>query len=163
MDTGYSTLRSLLYLVMVLVVIAILSNFYVAQQVSKNSEELSRLYQLMQKQVMVSGMAQAEKLQERMEALNKDADGIDAKLKKAQDDLVVRMQTDLPPIIDAKLKTAQGEFLDRMKKELPPIMDAQLKKTQNEFAAQMKSELKRELPSIMNDYIKQNAPGWFRK
>ncbi|MGO8818373.1 MAG: hypothetical protein ACLQVG_27330 [Terriglobia bacterium] len=100
MDSGLSTVRNLLYIVLVLALLSVFANIYVGTQLATNSEELSRLGLLLQKQLMTNGVEQSEKLQEKMEKLNQDADGIDAKLQKAQDDFVVRMNHDLPPLID---------------------------------------------------------------
>lgn len=115
MDTGYSTVRNLLYIVLVLVVLSILSNFYVSSQLARNSDELARLGLLLQKQLMGSALTQAEELQKRMDALNQAAGGIDAKLKQAQDEM------------DAKMKKAQDEFVARMQVELPKMMDNYIK------------------------------------
>lgn len=115
MDSGYSTVRNLLFVVLVLVVVAILSNFYVAQQIDLNSQELANMRLLLQKQLMGSALTQAEELQKRMDALNQSAAGIDAKMKQAQDEM------------DAKLKKAQDDFVARMQVELPRMMDNYVK------------------------------------
>jgi len=115
MDNGYSTVRNLLYIVLVLVVLAVLSNFYVASQLSRNSDELASLRLYLQKQMMGTALTQAEELEKRMDALNQSAAGIDAKMKKAQDEM------------DAKLKKAQDDFVARMQVELPRIMDNYVK------------------------------------
>jgi hypothetical protein len=104
MDSGLSTIRNLLYIVIVLVVLSILSGFYVATQLARNSDELASLRLLLQKQMMGTAVTQAEELQQRMDALNQSAAGIDAKMKRAQDDFVVRMQTELPRIMDDYIK-----------------------------------------------------------
>jgi uncharacterized membrane protein YccC len=116
MDTGYSTIRNLLYLVLALVALAILSNVYVASQLARNSDELASLRQLLAKQLMGSALTEAEELQKRMDALNESANGIDAKLQKAQDDFAARMQVELPRIMDNYVK-------ERM-----PLMEKQLEK-----------------------------------
>jgi len=115
MDTGYSTVRNLLYVVLVLVVLAVLSNFYVASQLDRNSQELASLRLLLQKQLMGSALTQAEELQKRMEALNQSAAGIDVKMKQAQEEM------------DAKLKKAQDDFVARLNVELPRMMDNYIK------------------------------------
>ena len=115
MDAGYSTLRNLLYIVIVLVVLSILSNFYVSSQLARNSNELASLRMLLQKQMMGTALTQAEELQKRMDALNQSAAGIDAKMKQAQDEM------------DAKMKKAQDEFVARMQVELPKMMDNYIK------------------------------------
>jgi predicted transcriptional regulator len=115
MDTGYSTVRNLLYVVLALVVLAILSNFYVASQLDRNSQELASLRLLLQKQLMGTALTQVDELQKRMEALNQSAAGIDAKMKQAQEEM------------DAKLKKAQDDFVARMNVELPRMMDNYVK------------------------------------
>ena len=115
MDAGYSTLRNLLYIVIVLVVLSILSNFYVSSQLARNSNELASLRMLLQKQMMGTALTQAEELQKRMDALNQSAAGIDAKMKQAQDEM------------DAKMKKAQDDFVARMQVELPKMMDNYIK------------------------------------
>ena len=115
MDTGYSTVRNLIYVVLALVVVAILSNFYVASQLDRNSQELASLRLLLQKQLMGTALTQVEELQKRMETLNQSAAGIDAKMKQAQDEM------------DAKLKKAQDDFVARMNVELPKMMDNYIK------------------------------------
>ncbi len=104
MDSGYSTLRNLLYLVLVVGVLAIMSNFYVAQQLARNNDELASLRQLLAKQLMGSVLSEAEELQKRMDTLNQSTAGIDEKLKKAQDDLVARMEVEMPRIMDNYVK-----------------------------------------------------------
>ena len=104
MDTGYATVRNLLYIVLVLVVLAVLSNFYVASQLSRNSDELASMRLMLQKQLMGTALAQSEELQKRMDALNESASGIDAKMKKAQDDFVARLNVELPRMMDNYIK-----------------------------------------------------------
>jgi citrate synthase len=115
MDAGYSTVRNLLYIVLVLVVVSILSSLYVASQLARNSDELASLRLLLQKQMMGTALTQAEELQKRMDALNQSASGIDEKMKKAQDEM------------DAKLKKAQDDFVARLQAELPKMMDNYIK------------------------------------
>jgi biopolymer transport protein ExbB/TolQ len=115
MDSGISALRNLLFFVMALVIIAILSNFWVASQVDKNTQELASLRLLMQKQMMGTALTQAEELQKRMDALNQSAAGIDAKMKQAQEEM------------DAKMRKAQDDFVARMNVELPKTMDNYVK------------------------------------
>ena len=99
MDTGISTVRNLLYVVLVLVLLTLLSNFYVASQLSRNSDELSLMRSVLQKQLMGTALTQSQQLQERMQVLNDSAAGIDAKLQKAQDSFVKRMEVELPRIM----------------------------------------------------------------
>ena len=115
MDSTNSALRNLLFFVIALVIIAILSNFWVASQVDKNTQELASLRLLMQKQMMGTALTQAEELQKRMDALSQSAAGIDAKMKQAQEEM------------DAKLRKAQDDFVARMNVELPKTMDNYVK------------------------------------
>ncbi len=115
MDAGYLTLRNLLWLVLTLVVLAVLSNFYVATQLSRNSDELAAMRLMLQKQLMGNVMTQSEELQKKMESLDQSATGIDAKMKQAQDQM------------DAKLRKAQDDFVARMQVELPKITDNYVK------------------------------------
>lgn len=104
MDSGISTVRNLLYVVLVLVLLTLLSNFYVASQLSRNSDELSLMRSVLQKQLMGTALTQSQQLQERMQALNDSAAGIDAKLQAAQDSFVKRMEVELPRIMDNYVK-----------------------------------------------------------
>jgi len=115
MDSGISTVRNLLYIVLVLVILAMGSNFYVASQIEHNSQELASLRLLLQKQMMGTALTQAQELQKRMDALNQSATGIDAKMKQAQEEM------------DAQLKKAQDDFVARMNVELPRMMDNYIK------------------------------------
>jgi len=115
MDTGYSTVRNLLYVLLVLVLVATGSNFYVAMQLDRNSQELASLRLLLQKQMMGTALTQAAELQKRMDALNESAAGIDAKMRQAQEEM------------DTKLKKAQDDFVARMNVELPRTMDNYIK------------------------------------
>ncbi len=108
MDAGYSTVRNLLYIVLVLVVLSILSNFYVASQLAHNSDELASMRLLLQKEMMGTALTQAQQLQQKMDALNQSASGIDAKMKKAQDDFVARMNVELPKMMDNYVKQRSG-------------------------------------------------------
>jgi len=104
MDTGLSTIRNLLYVVLVLVLLSALSGFYVATQLARNSDELASLRLLLQKEMMGTALTHAQELEKQMDALNQSAAGIDYKLKKAQDDFVARMQVELPRIMDNYVK-----------------------------------------------------------
>ena len=115
MDSGYATVRNLLYVVLALVVLAIMSNAYVALELDRNSQELASLRLVLQKHLMGTALTQVEELQNRMDALNQSAAGIDAKMKQAQEEM------------DAKLKKAQDDFVARMQVELPKMMDNYIK------------------------------------
>ena len=104
MDTGLSTIRNLLYVVLVLVLLSALSGFYVATDLARNSDELASLRLLLQKEMMGTALTHAQELEKQMDALNQSAAGIDDKLKKAQDDFVARMQVELPRIMDNYVK-----------------------------------------------------------
>ncbi|MGA9059266.1 MAG: hypothetical protein WB763_22460 [Terriglobia bacterium] len=104
MDAGLSTIRNLLYVVIVLVLLSALSGFYVATQLARNSDELASLRLLLEKEMMGTALTHVQELEKQMDALNQSAAGIDDKLKKAQDDFVVRMQVELPRIMDDYVK-----------------------------------------------------------
>ena len=112
MEARLSTIRNLLWAVIVLVVLSALSGFYVAQQLARNSDELASLRLLLQKQMMGTALTQAQELEKQMDALNQNAAGIDAKLQKAQDDFVARMQVELPRIMD-KYVQERGSLLEQ--------------------------------------------------
>lgn len=118
MEPGISTLRNLLYVVLVLVALSVLSSFYVASQLSRNSDELASMRVLLQKQMMGEVLTQSEELQKKMEALNQDAAGIDGKLQKAQDDFVARMNVELPRIMDNYVKSRTPSIEKQAQKEL---------------------------------------------
>ena len=104
MDAGLSTIRNLLYIVLVLVVLSILSSFYLGTQLARNSDELASLRVLLQKEVLRTALTHAQELENQLDSLNQSAAGIDGKLRKAQDDLVARMQVELPKILDDYVK-----------------------------------------------------------
>jgi hypothetical protein len=112
MDAGLSTIRNLLYVVLVLVLLSALSGFYVATELGRNSDELASLRVLLQKQMMGTALTHAQVLEKQMDALNQSAAGIDDKLKKAQDDFVARMQLELPRIMDDYVKQ-RGSLVER--------------------------------------------------
>ena len=133
MDSGVSTVRNLLYGVLVLTLVAVGSNFYVASQLDRNSQELASLRLLLQKQMMGTALTQAEELQKRMDALNQSAAGIDAKMKQAQDQM------------DAKMKKAQDDFVARMNVELPRMMDNYVKSRAGQIQPMIPQEVKDKL------------------
>lgn len=122
MDAQYTTLRILLWFVLVLVVVAILSNFYVASQLARNSNELASLRLILQKDLLGDALTQSEQLQKRMDSLNSTAAGMDTKMQQAQQQMTTELQQ-AQDQMDAKLKKAQDDFVARMKVELPRIMD----------------------------------------
>jgi len=105
MDSGISTVRNLVYIVLALTFLSICANFYVGTELARNSDELDGLRQLLAKQTMGLALEQSKELQNKMDQLNQDAAGIDAKLQKAQDDFVARMNVELPKTMDAYFKT----------------------------------------------------------
>ena len=121
MDSGYSTLRNLLAVVLVLVVLSILSNFYVGSQLANNSNELAKMRLVLEKQLMTSALTQSEELQKRMDALNQAAGGIDAKMQKAQDDFVARMQVELPKIMDNYVKSRATPLEKQLQQRGVPV------------------------------------------
>ena len=132
MEPGYSTLRNLLYAVLALLAIAVLSNFYLATQLSRNADDIAVLQELVQKQMMTGVLTKADELQSKMDAasarldaLNKSASGIDAKMAAAQDQM------------DAKLTKAQDDLVARMKVEVPKILDDYLKQRVNELRTKL--------------------------
>jgi len=58
-------------------------------------------------------------LQQKMEQLNQDAAGIDAKLQKAQDDFVARMNVELPRIMDNYVKSRAPMIEKQAMKRVP--------------------------------------------
>jgi len=104
MDTRLSTIRNLLYVLIALVLLSSLSGFYVATELARNSDELASLRVLLQKEVLRTALTHAQELENQLDSLNQSAAGIDGKLRKAQDDLVARMQVELPKILDDYVK-----------------------------------------------------------
>jgi hypothetical protein len=121
MDTGLSTIRNLLYVVLVLVLLSALSGFYVATELARNSDELASLRLLLQKEMMGTALTHAQELEKRMDALNQSAAGIDDKLKKAQDDFVARMQVELPRIMDNYVKQRGSLVEQRIHQQGVPL------------------------------------------
>jgi len=121
MEARLSTIRNLLWAVIVLVVLSALSGFYVAEQLARNSDELASLRLLLQKEMMGTALTQAQELEKQMDALNQNAGGIDAKLKKAQDDFVARMQVELPRIMDNYVKERGSLLEQKMQQKGVPL------------------------------------------
>ena len=131
MEPSNSALRNLLFVALLLVTLALLSNYDVASQLSRNSDELATIRLLLQKQLMGQVMTQSEELQKRMDSLNQTASGIDQKMKQAQDEM------------DAKLKKAQDDLVARMQLELPKIMDNYVKTHTPALERQAQQELQK--------------------
>ena len=121
MESGLSTIRNLLYVVLVLVLLSALSGFYVATQLARNSDELASLRLLLQKEMMGTALTQAQELEKQMDSLNQSAAGIDDKLKKAQDDFVARMQVELPRIMDDYVKQRGSLVQQKIQKQGVPL------------------------------------------
>ena len=121
MDAGLSTIRNLLYVVIVLVLLSALSGFYVATQLARNSDELASLRLLLEKEMMGTALTHVQELEKQMDALNQSAAGIDDKLKKAQDDFVVRMQVELPRIMDNYVKQRRSLVEQKIQQQGVPL------------------------------------------
>ena len=119
MDNGISTVRNLLYIVLVLALLSIFANLYVATELARNSDELYGLRQVLAKEMMGTALEQSQQLQKRMEQLDQDAAGVDAKLQKAQDDFVARMNVELPRIMDNYIKTRAPQIERQALKQVP--------------------------------------------
>jgi hypothetical protein len=120
MDSGISTVRNLVYIVLVLGILSFLTNIYLGTQLARNSDELARLTLLLQKQMMTSAVEQSQQLQQKMDKLDQDAAGIDQKMQTAQDKFVARMNRELPPLME---KTMDNYVRTRM-----PMMERQAMK-----------------------------------
>ncbi len=110
MDSGISSVKTLLYIVLVLALVSVGANLYLVSVLDTNSQELASLRLLLQKQMMGSALTQAEEMQKKMEALNQSASGIDAKMQKAQDDFVIRMNKELPAMMDRYIAQRAGKI-----------------------------------------------------
>jgi hypothetical protein len=119
MDNGISTVRNLLYIVLVLTLLSLFANFYVGTELARNSDELGGLRQLLAKEMMGTALDQSQQLQKRMDQLNEDAAGIDAKLQKAQDDFVARMNRELPITMDNYFKTRAPMIERQVMRQVP--------------------------------------------
>lgn len=128
MDSGISSVKTLLYIVLVLALLAVGSNFYVASLLDRNSQELASLRLLLQKQMMGSALTQAEEMQKKMQALNESASGIDAKMKKAQDDFVVRMNAELPRMMDRYVAQRASKIQPMIPEEVKEKLKQQIPK-----------------------------------
>ena len=124
MDNGLSKVRNLLYVVLVLALLSVCTNIFVGTQLSQNSDELQKLRQLVQKQMMGSATEESQKLQAKMDKLTDNATDIDAKMQKAQDEM------------DAKMRKAQDDMVARMKLEIPKAMDSYIKSKAPEIQRQ---------------------------
>jgi uncharacterized membrane protein YccC len=121
MDAGLSTIRNLLYIVIVLVLLSALSGFYVAKELARNSDELASLRLLLQKEMLGTALTHAQELEKQMDALNQSAAGIDDRLKKAQDDFVLRMQVELPRIMDKYVNERRSLVEQKIQQQGVPV------------------------------------------
>ena len=119
MDNGISTVRNLLYIVLGLALLSIFANVYLGTELARNSDELDGLRQLLAKEMMGSALDQSQQLQKRMDQLNEDAAGIDAKLQKAQDDFVARMNRELPITMDNYFKSRAPMVERQVMRQVP--------------------------------------------
>jgi small-conductance mechanosensitive channel len=71
--------------------------------------------------MMGTALTQAQELEKQMDALNQSAAGIDDKLKKAQDDFVVRMQAELPRIMDNYVKQRRSILEQKIQQQGVPL------------------------------------------
>jgi hypothetical protein len=118
MDTGISTVRNLLWILLSITLLSAASNFYVAKELSRNSDEMALLRKYLETQAMGNLMTQSEELQKRMDALNQTAGGMDAKMKEAQDAFVVRLQQELPKMMDNYIQSRMPGLERRGQREL---------------------------------------------
>jgi hypothetical protein len=126
MDSGLSTVRNLLYIVLVLALLSVVANLYVGVQLGENSDELKRLGLLLQKQLMTSAVEQSQQLQAKMDKADADLQRandemahMDQKMKDAQDAMVKRMQVELPKIMDNYIRTRAPQIEREAAKQIP--------------------------------------------
>ena len=100
MDSGLSTVRNLLYIILVLALLSIVADGFVGTKLAENSEELDRLSTLLQRQLMTSAVEQSQQLQQKMDRASQQMDAMDGKMQAAQDQFSARMKKELPPLID---------------------------------------------------------------
>ena len=98
MDSGISTVRNLLFIVIVLVLLATASTFYLGSQLARNSDELKRLGELMQQQLMTSATEQSRDIQLKLDQLHGDANAMDKKMDDAGDRLIHKLDDKAPDI-----------------------------------------------------------------
>jgi hypothetical protein len=119
MDNGISTVRNLLYIVLVLAVLSIVADGYVGMQLSQNSDELARLSVLLQKQVMSSAVEQSQQLQAKMDKLDQDAAGFDQKMDAANTKFFNDLNVKLPIILDKYVKSRAPMIERQAIKQVP--------------------------------------------
>jgi hypothetical protein len=124
MDSGLSTVRNLLYIVLVLALLSIVADGFVGTKLAENSEELDRLSTLLQRQLMTSAVEQSQQLQQKMDRASEQMDAIDGKMQDAQDKFSARMKKELPPLIDNTMdnyvRTRMPLVERQAMKQMPP-------------------------------------------
>jgi uncharacterized protein HemX len=119
MDSGISTVRNLLYIVLVLAVLGVCANVYLGMELAQNSEELSRLSDLLQKQLMTSAAGQSQQMIDRMDQLHRDADSFDTKMDAANKKFFKDLNEQLPKILD-KYVQSRAPMIERQAiKQMP--------------------------------------------
>jgi hypothetical protein len=119
MDSGISTVRNLLYIVLVLAVLGVCANAYLGVELAQNSEELSRLSDLLQKQLMTSAAGQSQQMIDRMDQLHRDADSFDTKMDAANKKFFRDLNDQLPKILD-KYVQSRAPMIERQAiKQMP--------------------------------------------
>jgi peptidoglycan hydrolase CwlO-like protein len=119
MDSGISTVRNLLIVVLVLVLLSILTNIYVGNQLAQNSAELHNLGHLMQNQVQNSVVEQSQQLQAKMDKLDQDAAGFDQKMDEANKKFFKDLNDQLPIILDKYVKSRAPQIERQAMKQVP--------------------------------------------
>ena len=124
MDSGISTVRNLLYIVLVLVLIATASTLYLGTQLARNSDELKRLGELMQQQLMTSATQQSIEIQKKMDQLHQDSEDMGVKMDTEQKKFMHDLNDQAPAIFGRamdKYIQQRGPALERQAlKQLPP-------------------------------------------
>ena len=103
MDSGLSTVRNLLYIVLVLVLLAVATNIYVGTQLSENSEELARLGKILQDNLMTSTADQSKQLEDKLDAVNKSVQDAQADMAKQRQAFMDQLNSEAPKIIDRSM------------------------------------------------------------
>jgi hypothetical protein len=85
---------------LVLALLSVILDGYVGTQLSENSKELAGLGVILQKEMETTAVGEAEQIKQRMDLINQNAAGLDAKVQKWQDDFVARMNKELPPLVE---------------------------------------------------------------
>jgi len=116
MDSGISTVRNLLYIVLVLAILSIFANVYLGMQLSKNSDELVGFGLLLDEQMKKNVVGQSEQLQLKMDQIHLDMAGMDAKMQKSEDEF---LKTKLPNAMDSYFRTRMPMIERQAMKQIP--------------------------------------------